>query len=564
MVLRASLFFLSLLIFVLPLLVVPAYITFFEIPRRIAIWFFSLGIFLLILVQPKFFHWPKFPRTLQLTLVGIFILYLLSMAMNWPGPYLIPLMEWLSLFSLCLFTYSLAQQEQQKTLQAILWANYFSSALCVIHTLVGFGGIQLVWFLDNTEFISLLGNANLTAQFLGLSFLLQIYFFLQLPPRPWRYLWVIYFSLSILSISLLYSRSVYISVALGLTPYFWQHAQRLKKYQRPLIVALALFLISFLAPLMGKNLLQKKAPQLLARIQKIHPLISAKKTEEKMLSTQVRLARMANTVAMIMDRPWWGVGPDNYSFAYVPYKDSFMKDIGIREKEISRSPHNAFLEAAVESGLPLLLLLLLALMLLGKRLISFSGDKVFFLSLFFYFIVEAFFSFPLELPEMSLYAAVLMGLFLSAIFPQGRPLSFPLTRALALTSLVFIAFWGQRYHLSNYYLWKHLFKLPGITKSCELFPQNWRACTHQGELEILDHDFAKAEVTLTRILKETPFSFPAIRGLGIVKLYLGDRTGGCNLLGLYSYLLDGKVSLDSQVYPYCPNIPLNVSQIENK
>jgi O-antigen ligase len=141
----------------------------------------------------------------------------------------------------------------------------------------------------------------------------------------------------------------------------------------------------------------------------------------KISNTKIRLIRWTNTLAMIKDHPM-GVGPGNFEFGYLPYANAVTEDYEFTEDVLPRSPHNAYLELIVEAGIPAALTIFSVLIFLLIRLFKkpVSLERNFYISIFSFFIIDAFFAFPLETAYPFYFAAVFLALIVHFIFFENN------------------------------------------------------------------------------------------------------------------------------------------------
>ena len=160
----------------------------------------------------------------------------------------------------------------------------------------------------------------------------------------------------------------------------------------------------------------------------------------------VRLAMWDNTLAMVGDHPWLGVGLGNWPVAYPPYAYSRLPDPDFSERFQPRSPHNEPLQALAETGplgLALMIAFLAGLLWAGWRAtrgldmtqrwrVTLPGAGVLALA------ANSATSFPLHMAMPPFMVMVLAGMVAGQIAPQdrgamGRPMAL---RGLAVVCLL--------------------------------------------------------------------------------------------------------------------------------
>ena len=146
-----------------------------------------------------------------------------------------------------------------------------------------------------------------------------------------------------------------------------------------------------------------------------------KKTQEKItnifsqqnvVANNERITSWANSLSILKNNLFLGVGAGNWSIHYPLYKNEVIIDDRARNNLIWNYAHNDYIELAVSSGLIGIVLLLLILFYLFKDFIikqNYFKNGVYLISIF-GIGVCAFFSFPLHLSAQTVVIAIILSL----------------------------------------------------------------------------------------------------------------------------------------------------------
>lgn len=334
------------------------------------------------------------------------------------------------------------------------------------------------------------GHDNFLSEFLGFSYLLQIW----AGATPW--LWVPTF----ITLGVLKTRAVWLAVFVG---------------------------IFVLLPL-GRWKKAGLAAALSALLLVLFTQMGAVKKE----GATTRLTRWKNTVTLIAKNPL-GIGPGRFEFGYLPYSKG---DPEAHEELIIKSPHNNYLEVIAEYGwFPG------GLLIAGFVALFFTLPKGGILSaLFLYWGVDAFFSFPLELPYPFFSVMVLTGLALGGKYPlEGRS---RLAYVLAPVLLVMCVFFTYSKVMENQTKWD-----PGL--ACKLFPPNWQTCIQAAKFH--KNEPEKAQAILERVLVLEPKNTVALKMLGSLYLQTRDTEKACQKFSAYDALYFNDSSLHKAIGEVC-------------
>ena len=202
-------------------------------------------------------------------------------------------------------------------------------------------------------------------------------------------------------------------------------------------------------------------------------------------NTELRLNRWVNSLALVKENPWLGHGLGGFEFAY--RKLGPAADPETTPQNVVRSPHNAYLELAVEIGIPiaLLVLSLIATMLRSFAVRHFVQTfSPLPLGLLIYWMTDAVFAFPLELPFPFLTAAGLLGVFAGEFDHVPHPgvshRTWGFRRLGSFATIAGLLGLVGAGALFSYQANQALF-VPDVA-ACERFPSVWRSC-----LRSVDH-----------------------------------------------------------------------------
>lgn len=438
---------------VVPVLYLEVFTDPFTTPKWVAVHFFAaLSLFTLKAI-------PRLGRAGGF-LVGVVALYLASMLINRGGPYLTQTLDWLSFAAIALAAGQVDRATWYRFNRQGTWL-VIAFALAELLAIGPWQGRERTLFLSST-----FGFQNLTAEFLGVSLLLQT---ASLREERVEKKNLLLFGLTFFYFASLLSRAAFLALAVASLPFF-AHAKK-----KHVLGAILVFVLGtgFAGWLLGD--------QLVALV------------KQKGANVSVRVARLGNTVALIKDHPW-GVGPGNYEFAYIPYREAFRPDAEVSPTLLPRSPHNGYLEAIAEGGWLFGVALFTALAAIALRL------KGLLLSLFLFLSVDALFAFPLETGYPFFVAALLVGSFLRKQF-EMRSLA-PWISKVGAGSLLILALG----YAGNDFILATQTKNPRLITGACLLWDDWRSCAQKAELE-LGEDPSAALATARKITEKNPLNY---------------------------------------------------------
>jgi hypothetical protein len=347
-------------------------------------------------------------------------------------------------------------------------------------------------------------HQNIMSEFLGISLILQI--------ASGSFALV---GLTLAYIYILYTRAVWVALAItGLVI-----AVRYKKLPKGLANQ---FLVALVAVLVLTFATSSTDP-----ISPTHTGIHTSKAD----STDIRLTRWQNTLTMIQDNPL-GVGPGNYEWNYSRYAQN---DPEHQPRLNIRSPHNGYLELAVEWGIPALIVFLafFAYLLYLCRNSSLAIAGLVFLA------SDALFAFPLELAYTFFFAAFFLGQGLkqdTTIYIKKDNF-----QIIILAAVLIIAPYMLRVNTAEYLESTRTYQ--GLEKGCKYKPQDWQICLNLGVNQMSKKQYEAARVTFKNILKYRPNMHPTIMMLARVEKELGNEAEYNRLVKKYGKFFPNKVRM---------------------
>lgn len=404
-------------------------------------------------------------------------------------------------------------------------------------SLVGvLGTAGFVFFQGSGNAVDVLfGNQNHLAEFLGISLILQFCSWRDLKERMWVPEWISWFlqAATLILCVLTFCRAVLLALiicaAVWLGRSLWNRFRQ-NSHTTKHIVQIVLF---GLLTLIGSKF---AFDYYIATNEYVFAT--------KRSNVDLRLARWTNSLEMFKEHPL-GIGPDNYEFTYLDYKTKKAIDHEPSETLLVKSPHNGFIELFVEYGILVGVFLMGALILWMSRCWRISNPLYFFIFLF--LIIDAVFSFPVELPFSALTICLLLGAGM-AEQPQrtigldlriwARLAFFPLAAATALVtgSLVMSVWMGAKSNSAFF---------------CSLTPSIWRNCMDTAMQDFSAGRFQEASNLLDEQLRLYPNNFIALKFRAFALNRLGRKPEACASLKRYDDLFEGRSSVRQVLIDQC-------------
>ena len=481
--------------------------------------FYVLGIFAAISLslmdgEVLIPRWSSLGKPTQWLLRVALASYILSLSYNHHSLNTLLLLRALTVITISVWFWQLFERGA--------WAKQFIK----YSWLAGWVGILLEDFVKLQKPLSyfplgIFDNLNLASEYYGFFTVISI---LYLQTRPSKFLKLILW-IGILDALILVvlnkSRGVLLAILIStFCCYLW--SLKSKSSRLKLWLALTIGLV-ILVPSFGI----KKIPNF--------DVLNLGSSEQKSFSSNLRLVRWHNTLAMIAENPL-GVGFQEFGFNYLNYRRKFEVDTEIDEHVIAFSPHNTFLDMSAEYG-PLFSLASLVLwgLLLLKVRRRMNSESAYFienqtaLTLLVYLGVLAIFAFPLELAwSFALFLFSSQWLFFRLAEWEKLIAKKTIRAAFATTAVVLVILTGvfagvkiiaqKNPNEEVYNRW-----------GCTLFPSTWSVCLHWSQNFFNEHRWSEAEVVLQNILYRLPENIVVEKQLITVEFQKQKLTEACRL-----------------------------------
>ncbi len=386
-------------------------------------------------------------------------------------------------------------------------------------------GLQFLSGFNGPGISSFFGNTNMASQYLGISFCVIVTKFTESKKKINRYFYFAILVTVTVYASFLYCRSVLLSIGLITLLNFVLNRKLIQRKNLIFILILsvpAIFVISRFS---------------------FHP---AKEGTHYMRSEMWK-----GSTKMISDHPYLGLGPEGFTFNFIPYQA--QTELRPKEQIIFNSPHNEFLRIMVEYGIPFLITSMVIFILTFKDFLLKSNaldpqsKTISYLVIF--MSVEALFQFPL-LNAFSFFIIVSM---FATCLKETVPMVSVNKRIFFIISFPVLVIFITAISLKTY---SSFYQVNAITKSqlhfsCHFYPANWRACVKYAVAELNTKNFDDAEETLKSILIWSPHNFVALDMLGKVYAQMGHKDKMCQTLFQYSQLFPRKTENRTLYNKYC-------------
>jgi hypothetical protein len=479
--------------------------------------------------------WPVFVRQRSLLVLGLAGLILVNLLRGGIAAAAAPLLERATFVMLALSFFWYALRTGGRTACLTAGTALATAAVDAVGLAQVFGLQPLPGLTAGARQSSLLGNVNMTAQFLGFA----IVILLTAAPRGFSRRRTI--ALEAVRLLLVASSLVYLvflssrSVALAL---FCATVALLAARRVPLLAGLGLaFAAGIVVFLVQLGPARSVAHEL---------------TGHKAASLELRRTAWTGTLELIHDHPL-GVGTANFADAFIPYR--VRAGSAPEESVVFLHPHNEYLRVLAEEGVLVFALGGLLLFLLCRELRR-RGAPSWLLPMAVFLAVESFFQFPLALATGVLMAAALAGYALAAVETGAAPDERRATRwkvaglTLSLLALVEV----YRVARSEYLFVNCPDQLTCQERACRLNPRNRPACVLSAWFHAQTGDSRGARERLLQVLEGAPHDLPAIKLLGEEALVRGDRETGCLCLWIYDGLLRQQSSVHDRLMRTCPAV----------
>lgn len=273
--------------------------------------------------------------------------------------------------------------------------------------------------------------------------------------------------------------------------------------------------------------------------------------QSKSFSTHARFELLLATLELIKDHPF-GVGAGEFTLSFVPYiKNTFPY---FDEETLAYTPHNEYLRVVAEDGILFFFSLCAFVFFLiwGRRYrfqaILKNDPHIAFII---FFLVEAFFQFPLINGGSFLLCTLMFGYFLSELYQEERCVtwigakSFLGYALFGVFSILVLCVLASNILLQNFPVWEK-----GVRLACRLNNHNWHACIYSALASKAQGDFIQARKKLEEELIKRPYNFVALRELAFLRMFQ-DKTSSCRMLKKYDQYFDHKSSMHPLIIENC-------------
>ncbi len=507
---------------------------------------FLVGSFFLILLsRPRQFPFSKFSGWIFSLAIAYFSLKCL---LFWPIPYWFSLTFAYALLAYtALFTEVLATEEQELGKRI---SQYIRAATLVL-LVHGLFQILRKDFLfpelvpDGIRPFSFFGNPNFTAEFLGVSLIVQYFSLKELKSQVSRLpaFRSLMFVWTALYVVLLFGRGIWVGMAI-VALMEWAKSSRLsinfKKFSFLLTGVLLLIL-----------LLPGHSSGDLFRL-----------FHGKWLDTFGRAPLWLNSLALTKAHPW-GVGPNQFGFAYVPFSNAVLHDGTDLQTTLMTSPHNELLHLAIEYGWDVVGIFLLSVLFLiyraqkdrspyriinsWRKTLQYSAIVLGIDSLF-----NPTFSNPFCVLWCVYVATALLPHSCSPALPS-KFLRWGASFAALVLFLTIPGWIGVRWIEAN-----AINHIPKNQWACRLFPSEPLPCIRVARSYLDFGNASQGKKSLETLLRHHPYYFPAQKYLIYSLFALGDKKPACQSLIRYDALFSNQSQVHKAVSVLCesPGDPL--------
>ena len=503
-------------------------------------WFAVHTLALIALVHLFFlkeFPKPKLPSWVWLALSIAALIFVWHLIQGHTRLISMPVAERISLTVLCFYFFILFRQKKLD-LKPLFYGTLISTSIVVIY------GLYQIFSMTSAgqDFSSTFGNTNMTAQFLGFSLLIQVFSqpWEEKKHSKWNYLRMVILFLTVVYLTMLMCRSIFLGLALC-TPFLFFKTAKTRAF---LLCALAVAAFA-----LGIFLRAKPAEQ----------LQRTKQFELKNDTTNERFHIWKQSLSIVQDKPF-GMGPAAYEFGSAPY--AINTELPPREDLIYRSPHNEFLRFSVEDGILFLFLMVCVwgwlLFAAVKR--PFTFESMFLLAFATLWITETIFQFPFENAYPTFLFSVMAGRALS-INGESKKIPPYFVRAFSAALFAALLFVGGRMLYSKY----HEATANGDAEknliACQAYPDNWRSCLAYSRIAMDAKKWKEAEETLRMILDRNPYNFSAIQMWSVLAFQTNHPNEGCVSLWIFDQIFSGRSSMHDKLMQYCKEPAAKLSEI---
>lgn len=507
---KAQLYILSACFLIIPLLLGPWFTNYFRTPK----WVFLYAISLILLVTSRNIPIPEI-KIKKITGV-FFALVGCGIIFHSHAPWSPLILDTLCFLVLTLTTYSLALNHRKKLFALLSTFNLLASAIVLFISYFQLFKIPLFYPFNLFPqdhlfyFTSFFGNPIFIGEFLAASFLIMLLNIELGGAKGKKVLSHILMAASLLMIYLLFSRLVMLGLLLA---YVIPRVGKLN--YRWLLGGIGLVILT--STLIGKN-----------------PFTSDYWLEKKAESVSGRSALILNSLAMIKERPFFGVGPGRFPISYVPFAKKVKIDPWVQEYRFRDDPHSGPIRMAVEFGLPITLMFLFFCFKLFLFLIKNNQGPIsrFLLGSYVFISIDFIFGFPWKLPYPFLFIAFCTGLGLSLFLPaKKRPFSHG--KIIIPIFFILLGYRGVSYSMAHFYVKNNPNDWGKMSFACKVLPSFWKGCYNQVKLA---NRYGKYNELLTisgKMIKTYPGHSAFLRASGLAHQKRNENSKACKQFAEY-------------------------------
>lgn len=564
---RSSLFLFVLLI---PNLVLPTNLEPYTLTKW-HIWSAFLAVFSLFIPSWRQLSFPTFKREFYLTLSLLLMLlsYVVSIVLN-RGYFTTVSIDAVGILILFLFSLRLFRADEprsEKTINTVSIAAVTGAVIASVYCFLQYHGIRLLegHRIPEQGHASFIGHHNQYSEYLVLALIFG-YLLINKWKGKKKYFVEISMGIIFASLFLQNSRSLLLTFFLGLAALAIKERKSFFSFSKLRIGTFflcAAFFVTNFSTLrenienFGKITVQNPSTKkkMMKATTKEESAVSGTLLDKDVWEakgTEPRLIMIINSFHLFVDHYFFGIGPENYMFGIVPYIDAYTRDQEIHESQVTRSPHNGFVEGAVESGIFFLIGSILFFIICFRRTLFSprNPENLAIVTMTFFMVLL---NFPMEGAWGSLFIPILMGKVIANDFnlvdwkfPENLIFKPGLIVISCLLCLLFI-FQTYRRAYSGYTLTRDIHDIERAKTACRLNPDFWKHCVHVAETAISRKQFDVSEEYAHRELLHRPYNFVAIRALGLTKMYQNERLAGCRLLAVYERIMTVRFSKKENV-----------------
>lgn len=492
--------FLWLGLFVIPLAYSPLLVDSF-MAIKWGLLYLLAAIAALDLARQPLLHLPTLTRPLWLLMLMILCLRTLGFFQTSPLLNAFPFLEGL-LFLLLVFYLLDRLQQGQISLKDFERPFFCGLAFVMIRALAEL--YRCSWIQSDFSpgcFSSSFGNSNQLAEYLVVTLPLTVCLALFGRSRAYRLIALVFSFTAVFLLVLAASRSARLGLALTLLAFAATRLSLRKKLRIAAVVfAGVLAFAVFQASLPAEN--------------------KSSLTFAKASSWESRKALYRGAAELSLQSPW-GLGPEQFTFRYLPKRIEFMGGLDLNSFE--ENPHSEVLRWATEYGLLYVALLLILASVWVYQIAAPSVSRapkaggseggqerislwVFPASLA--FVPQLLFQFPLLNGFSFFWLTVLLSVglysFGASIQPKSLRTHSSKIKIAALVVAVLFSIQGLFYFASKYWEVQGAQSLEKSSWACRLYPANWRACLNQYENLRRQGSSSEAHEFLKRLEDQRP------------------------------------------------------------